>query len=154
MLNLVIVDIFALNLRLLKNLTSTFVGNKSILNIMSTIKKAIFFLLFTGLFSVSISAQNKNTDVNVGSVFTIGEVEQDNYKYINFPKANFVIKKGGIVNYNLIRGKKVEVTSVKKKEKGTLATIKLVSGKRFFGSHKYVTVYIDKAIESNELQSK
>ena len=115
-------------------------------------KKIIFSFLLLCFVSFSLSAQSS---VKVGDVFTIGEVAKDNYKYIKFPKANIVNKKGGVVNYNLLVGKKVEVTSIKEKKDGTkMAKIKLTSGKRFFKSHKYVTVHIDKAIESKELQSK
>lgn len=118
-------------------------------------KKTVFLFAFISLFTLSVNAQETNNSVEVGDTFIIGEVEQDNYKHIDFPRANFVVKRGGIVNYNLLRGKKVEVTSIQKKKDGTLeATIKLSSGKRFFSSHKYITVAIDKALDSKELISK
>jgi hypothetical protein len=115
-------------------------------------KKTIFSFFLLCFVSLSLSAQSS---VQVGDVFTIGEVAKDNYKYIQFPKANIVNKQGGIVNYDLLVGKEVEVTSIKEKKDGTsIATIKLTSGKRFFMSHKYVKVEIDKAIENKELEAK
>lgn len=115
-------------------------------------KKSIFFFVLLAFFSINITAQS---NVKVGDTFVINEVSSDNYKYIKFPKTSTVIKKGGVVNYHLLVGKTVEVTSLKEKKDGTtIATIKLASGKRFFKSHRYVTVDIDKAIESKELQSK
>jgi hypothetical protein len=79
-------------------------------------------------------------------------VYSDNYKYISFPRANFIIKKGGLANYKNIKGKKVQIKSVKKKEDGSLiATIELISKKKFFNSHKYVKVDIYKAIDKKEL---
>ncbi len=118
-------------------------------------KKTVFFFVVMAFFSLTLTAQNSTNNVNVGDTFVIGEVANDRYKYIKFPRASTVIKKGGVVNYNLLIGKKVEVISLKEKKDGTtIAKIKLVSGKRFFKSHRYVNVDIEKAIESKELQSK
>ncbi|MFY0630716.1 MAG: dihydroorotase [Flavobacteriaceae bacterium] len=118
-------------------------------------KKIALFLFLLSAFTVSMTAQNSSSNVEVGDTFIIGEVANDQYKHINFPKANIVIKKGGIVNYDLLKGKKVEVTSIKENKKGaTIATVKLASGKRFFNSHRYITVDIDSAIAGKELHSK
>lgn len=114
-------------------------------------KKTVLFTFLMFLLSVSIYAQSNTSNVAIGDVFVIGEAN-DNYNHINFPKANFIIKKGGIVSYKNIVGEKVEVTSVKEDKDGQLvATIKLASKKKFFNSHKYVTVVVDKAIETKEL---
>ncbi len=110
-------------------------------------KKILLFVFAVGLLSFSTNAQ----DVNVGDTFTIASVESNNYKFIKFPKSNFVIKQGGIVNYNKIRGAKVKVTAVEDKNGVKVATIALVSGKRFFNSHKYVNVHISDAVSNKEL---
>lgn len=111
-------------------------------------KKLFVFIFAVGLFSFTAKAQ----DVNVGDTFTIATVESNNYKYIKFPKSNFIIKKGGIANFASIQGAKVKVTSVDEKNDGSkVATIALVSGKKFFNSHKYVTVHIPAAIDNKEL---
>lgn len=105
------------------------------------------------MFTMTISAQTSTSNVNVGDTFIIAEVENDNYKHINFPRTNMVIKKGGVVDYHRLIGKKVEITRIKEKKDGTkIATIKLSSGKRFFKSHKYITVDIAEAISSGELK--
>lgn len=117
-------------------------------------KKTVFLFAVMAFFSLALTAQNSTSNVNVGDTFTIAEVDNDNYKYINFPKANIVIKKGGVVDYDKLIGEKVEITSIKEKKDGTkVATIKLVSGKRFFMSHKYVTIDIPEAISEGELKS-
>lgn len=106
-----------------------------------------FLLVF---FSSIVYAQSSNSDISVGAIYTIGEA--DHYKHINFPRNNFIIKNGGIANYNKVKGKTVEVTSINEKKNGTLvATIKLTSEKKFFNSHKYVTVNINEAINNKEL---
>lgn len=101
-------------------------------------------------FSSIVYSQSSNSNFSVGDTFKIGEANY--YKHINFPRNNFIIKNGGIVNYDKVKGKTVEVTSIDEKKNGTLvATIKLASEKKFFNSHKYVTVAINEAIDSKEL---
>jgi hypothetical protein len=115
-------------------------------------KKNILFAFLMIFFTGSIFAQTHKSSVEIGDVFIIGEVSNNNYKYINFPRPNFIIKKGGMANYNNIPGEKVKVTSIKEKKDGSiLATIELTSSNNFFNSHKYVTVYITEAITEKEL---
>lgn len=112
----------------------------------------ILFAFLMIFFSGIIYSQSSNSNITVGDVFTIGEVYNNNYKHINFPGLNFIIKKGGIARYKNIKGEKVEVTSIKEKKDGSLvATIRLTSKRSFFNSHKYVTVDINEAIGNKEL---
>lgn len=113
----------------------------------------------TLLFSVgSLLAQDNDqttTDVEVGDVFEIGKPETNTYKYINFPRANFIIKRGGIANYKSVQKNTVVVTSVKEKKNGsTEVKIKRKDGGRFFGSHTVVSVDFDDALRAGELQAK
>jgi hypothetical protein len=115
-------------------------------------KKNILLTLLMIFFTGIVFSQNSNSSVKIGDVFIIGEVANNDYKHINFPRNNFIIKKGGIANYNNIPGERVEVTSIKKNKDGSIvATIKLTSNKNFFNSHKYVTVDITEAISEKEL---
>ena len=115
-------------------------------------KKHILLALLISFFSGIIHSQSFNLSIKIGDYFLIGEVYNNNYRHINFPKANFIIKKGGIVNYSNIKGKKVEVRSIKEKKDGSIiTTIELTSKKFFFNSHKYVTVEINEAISQKEL---
>ena len=115
-------------------------------------KNYILTALLMGLFSICAYSQSPNTSLNIGDVFIIGEVSNNNYKHIDFPRPNFILKKGGRPNYDNIKGESVDVTSIRKKKNGTLvATIKLSSDKLFFNSHRYVAVDIEGAIRENEL---
>ncbi|QHI35521.1 hypothetical protein IMCC3317_08670 [Kordia antarctica] len=115
-------------------------------------KNTVLATILLIFFSSSIYSQNSNSTIQVGDTFTIGEAYNDNYKHINFPNANFIIKKGGIASYSNIKGEKVEVTSIEEKKDGSLvATIQLTSKRQFFNSHKYVTVVINEAIRNKEL---
>ncbi|SNR33342.1 hypothetical protein SAMN06265371_101381 [Lutibacter agarilyticus] len=113
-------------------------------------RNSILYTFLLVFFSSIVYAQSSNPDISVGATYTIGEA--DYYKHINFPRNNFIIKNGGIANYNKVKGKTVVVTSINERKNGTLvATIKLTSEKKFFNSHKYVTVNINEAINNKEL---
>ena len=112
----------------------------------------ILIVFLCSVFSSVTYSQHSKAIVKVGDTFIIGETNNDKYTHIHFPKANFIIKKGGIANFNAIQGKKVKVTSIQEDKNGDLiAKIKLNSENYFFNSHKYVTVNIIKAIKEEEL---
>jgi hypothetical protein len=110
------------------------------------------------LFSVSVlNAQDKTkneTLVDVGDVFEIGKPKANKYKHIDFPRENFIIKRGGLANYKSAEGATVVVTSVKEKKDGTTKIrIKRKDGGRFFGSHTVIQANYKEAISSGELQA-
>ncbi|AXG68937.1 hypothetical protein KORDIASMS9_01156 [Kordia sp. SMS9] len=116
-------------------------------------KKYLLVAVIFSFFSSVMFAQS--ADVKVGDIFVIGKAHNNNYKHINFPKANFIAKKGGIANYESVKGEEVTVTSVDEKKDGSIVvTIKLTSGKAFFNSHKYITVDVEEAIRHKELLKK
>ena len=115
-------------------------------------KKNIRFAIALLFFTFTLYSQSNPIPIAVGDVFVVGAVENNNYTYINFPKPNIIIKKGGLVNFRNVVGKKVRITSIKEKKNGTLvATLQLVSKRFFFKSHKTVTVKINKALQHKEL---
>ncbi len=113
------------------------------------------------LFSVSVlNAQNSTSaepqiNIEVGDVFEIGQPETNSFKHIKFPRANFIIKKGGIANYKSVEGEKVVITSIKEKKNGTTEVkIKRTDGGRFFGSHTVIAAHFEQALQSGELQAE
>lgn len=116
-------------------------------------KNYLLLILILNFAVSDVYSQVSNSGIEVGDIFVIGEVPNNNYKYIDFPRSNFIIKKGGIANYNNIIGKKVKVTAITRGNRGKLvATMKLLSEKRFFNSHKYVKAFIEEAIANEELK--
>jgi hypothetical protein len=110
------------------------------------------------LFSASMLHAQDNinipSNVNVGDVFEIGKPETNKFKHIDFPRENFIIKRGGIANYRRAHGEEVVVTAVKEKKDGTTEIkIKRNDGGRFFNSHTVVTADFKEAINSGELQA-
>ncbi|MDC6390450.1 hypothetical protein PP182_17300 [Maribacter sp. PR1] len=117
------------------------------------IKYAIALLFSVSMLNAQVTLDQKATDVQVGDVFEIGKPETNIYQHIKFPRANFIIKRGGIANYKRAEGEKVVVTSVKEKKDGTtLVKIKRTDGNRFFGSHTVVSADFKEALESGELE--
>ncbi|MGI9541161.1 MAG: hypothetical protein ACR2MI_03785 [Flavobacteriaceae bacterium] len=76
----------------------------------------IFIALLLSLFSEIIYCQSSETIVSVVNVFLIRNEHPTSYKHINFPKANLIIKRGGIFNYSSIKGAKLVVTELKKRK--------------------------------------
>ena len=117
------------------------------------IKYAIALLFSVCMFNTQTSVAQTATNVQVGDIFEIGKPESNTYKHINFPRANFIIKRGGIANYKRAEGEKVVVTAIKEKKDGTtLVKIKRTDGHRFFGSHTVVSVDFKEALASGELE--
>lgn len=116
--------------------------------------KAIVLAIFL-LFGSANSEEIKKADfqeVQIGDILKIGSPEGANFKYIEFPRANFIIKRGGRLNFKDLPGTKVEVISISDNNDGTLmAKIKRADGGRFFGSHTVVDVHMGKALESGEI---
>ncbi|MGB5358957.1 hypothetical protein [Eudoraea sp.] len=118
--------------------------------------KQLFFALLFAVVSIGLNAKDDKyiapQDVQVGDILKIGYPDAPRYKHINFPRPNFIIKRGGIANYKGLPGNKVVVTSVEEKMDGTLVVkIKKVDGGRFFGSHWEVSADLQGALETGEL---
>ncbi|TVZ16645.1 hypothetical protein [Maribacter sp. MAR_2009_72] len=116
--------------------------------------------VITALFSASMLTAQTNNDnvqnsVKVGDVYEIGTPKVHKYQHIDFPRANFIIKKGGIANYKTVEGNTVVVTEVKETKDGnTQIKMKRTDGTRFFRTHPTVTANYSEALASGELVSK
>lgn len=117
---------------------------------MKTLHKIILFgLLFL---SINTFCQEVDSSTFIDKTYIIQSVPNDNYQYISFPKPNFIIKKGGFANYDALIGRKVTVTKiVKEKKSGTVVSIKLEDGNKFFGVYPSMDANLKKAIEKGEL---
>ena len=105
------------------------------------------------LFAFQMGAQDQTQPVTVGDVLVINPPENHDFEYLYLPKANFIIKKGGIANYKSLVGNKVEVTEIETNNKGeTKVVLKREDGKKFFRTHTTtITANIDEALENGEL---
>ena len=117
---------------------------------MRIFSKLIFFL---GLIILSpVNAQESGDNVGVGDILEIGHADNYQYTHVKFPKANFIIKSGGIANYDKLAGIMVEVTAVKTDKQGqTQIILKRKDGKKFFGSFPKIKADYNRALASEEL---
>lgn len=114
--------------------------------------KKLFVAFFMMLGVLGLNAQESNNPVQEGAIFKIANPAGNEYKHINFPKKNFIMKQGGIANNKLVYGEKVVVTEVfNAKDGSTKVRIKPVDGTKFYRALRSVTVDFDDAIKAGEL---
>lgn len=119
------------------------------------IKYAVVFLFSVCALQAQDNANTIPSDLEVGAIFEIGRPETNTFEHIDFPSADYIVKKGGNANLRSVEGTEVMVTSLKKKSNGiTQVKVATMDGSRFFGIQKQVTVDFDEAIKSGELQAK
>lgn len=113
-------------------------------------KLLVVLLLVLGV--SGLNAQEIDPPVKEGSIFEIAAPQGQQYKHINFPNKNFIIKRGGIANDKLVYGEKVVVTEVfSAKDGSTKVRIKPLDGTKFYRALRSVTVDFDDAIKTGEL---
>jgi protein involved in polysaccharide export with SLBB domain len=116
------------------------------------VRNILFALCFLGGGFTLLSQQKQQVTIEKGTILTIDEPVADEYRYILFPRKNFIIKRGGIPNMKFVYGKKVEVVDYSYTADGdTRVTLKRTDGKKFFRSYKTVDAYLEDALTSGEL---
>lgn len=116
-------------------------------------KKYLVTTVFALIATFSINAQKTIINVKKGDLLEIIKPSSNEFKHINFPKKNFIIKRGGIASDKLVNGEKVVVTKVTKEKDGsTTIIIKPSDGSRFYKAISSVSVAFEKAIESGEIK--
>lgn len=115
-------------------------------------KNLIIVCLFA-LGTLSLSAQNEKTAIEKGTILQIATPSSQEYKHIDFPRNNIIIKRGGIASNNLVIGKKVVVTKVTQLEDGTTQIrVKPADKSRFYNAISSVTLHYENALASQEIQ--
>jgi len=105
------------------------------------------------LASLGVNGQEKNTDIKEGDTLEIVKPSNSDFKHINFPKKNIIIKRGGIASNKLVNGKQVIVTKVTTENDGsTKISIKKADGSRFYKAIPTVTVDYESALNSGEIK--
>ncbi|MCK8479744.1 hypothetical protein [Psychroserpens algicola] len=111
-------------------------------------KKLFFILLFLGL-CINTEAQDQP---KVGDVLEINEPYAQKFNHVYFPKANILIKRGKVANYNSVYGNAVVVSEIKTKDDGTTYVIlKKKDGSKFFGYLSEVKANYKASLEAGEL---
>lgn len=115
--------------------------------------------LIIALFLISITnAQNYTTNLEqnfeVGDIFIINNPSEGDFKYIDFPKANFIIKKGGIADFKTVDALEVRIKSMKNFDNKNEVVLERVDDQQFFNRFPTVKANLDGAIAAGELLVK
>lgn len=103
--------------------------------------------------SVFINAQAKAQDIEVNDVLTLGTPTAYGYHHVHFPKNNIIIKRGGILNFKNLKGKKVIVENVTYGNNGkTIVNVRRQDGKKFFRAFSTVEISLEQALEKKEVR--
>ena len=104
--------------------------------------KNLILIVVVALFSIHLGAQQKTSDdkdVKVGTILTINKPSAWEYRHIEFPRRNIIIKRGGIANMKSVYGEEVIVSKINENRKGVVVvTLKRTDGRKFFNSFPIV----------------
>lgn len=117
------------------------------------IKYVVIVLFSFGALQAQQETSPIVTDIAVGDVLQIGEPVVMQYKHIDFPRANFIIKRNGIADFKTVKGNHVVVTAISENAKGeTKVTLKRKNGTKFFRSYETVEANLAGALNEGELR--
>ncbi|GAA3604001.1 hypothetical protein Q4Q39_09655 [Flavivirga amylovorans] len=109
-------------------------------------------LIFAMLFFSFCFFTNAQDNPKIGDELIINAPQNVSYNHIDFPRLNFLVKKGRLANYKNVYGNKVIVKDIINENNGiTYVVLKKKNGKKFFGYLNTVKANYSKSIESGEL---
>ena len=118
-------------------------------------KKISFLLLFAFGLTFANNRQPlelQQSDPKVGDVLIINSPKGNTYNHIDFPRLNFIVKRGGIANYKSVYGKHVVIKEVIINEDGSKRIIlENKDNSKFFGFLKQVEANYDQSLSSGEI---
>ena len=119
-------------------------------------KSILFFAALCFTFHSAITAQERFDDlVKVGDELIIGSPSNGDYEFIDTPRKNFIIKKGGIANMGDLVNNKVTVTKMTfDKDNEPVITLKKSNGSKFFNAYRTLKADLNGAITNGELRFK
>lgn len=114
--------------------------------------KRIFFLFVSLCATIGMYAQEDFSNlVKIGDQLTISGPSSSSYKFIDVPRKNFIIKRGGLANIGSLQNVKVTITKISY-GKNTVIRFKKSSGGKFFASYRTLTADLNGAMNSGELE--
>ncbi|WP_027137476.1 hypothetical protein [Gaetbulibacter saemankumensis] len=119
-------------------------------------KKVLFLLLFVS----GLAFANNNNPVNsqdtpqIGDELIINAVSNIKYNHVNFPKLNFIVKRGGLATYKTVHGNEVVIKEVNAENGKTTVVLEKKDGSKFFGYLTSVEADYEASLNSGELSVK
>jgi hypothetical protein len=101
-----------------------------------------------------LNAQEQGSTIAIGDVLVLSQPSSSSYLYIDFPKPNIIIKRGGIATFNNLIGQKLTVIEIiTTKDGGKDAVLVRKDGRNFFRFFPKVTSNLNKALANGELKT-
>lgn len=102
----------------------------------------------------NLFAQESTDPISQGTVLTLNSPAGHHYKHIDFPRRNFIIKRGAIADYNSLIGMEIVVKDLIKDSDGkTKAILERKDGRPFFRFYPTVEANLEQAMAVGELKS-
>lgn len=116
-------------------------------------RKSVLVLAFFLCLGGMLKAQDTGTTISEGDIVELGKAPGSNYQHIDFPRKNFIIKRGAIANFNALVGKKLVVARIETDKNGNPeAVLKRKDGRNFFRFYPTVKAEVSKALQNGELK--
>ncbi|MAU26481.1 MAG: hypothetical protein CMH48_04345 [Muricauda sp.] len=110
---------------------------------------SFFAVLF--FFFGALNAQDQQS-VNVGDELIISSPVSHNYKYIDVPRKNFIIKRGGIANLKSLEDRKTIVKEINTVGDDVVVTLVPANGGKFFNVYRELKANLNEALDNGELR--
>ncbi|SHI55744.1 hypothetical protein SAMN04487911_10374 [Arenibacter nanhaiticus] len=112
--------------------------------------------IIISLFAFLVGGEHQNEpqkhEIKEGTILVIGNPSANDYKHIQFPKKNIIIKRGGLPNWDSVDQIKVIVTDIRiRSNSNTEVILKRADSRKFFNSFPVIKANLESAIASKEL---
>ncbi|WP_158974590.1 hypothetical protein [Cellulophaga sp. L1A9] len=115
--------------------------------------KQLLVFVFLAIYSIGGHSQEKAVNLEKGTVLVLLNPRGENYKHLDFPRKNHIIKRGAIADFNSLVGLKLIIEDFKEvKNKKQVTTLIRQDGKPFFRFFNSVNADLEEAIENGELK--
>ncbi|WP_405247915.1 MULTISPECIES: hypothetical protein [unclassified Cellulophaga] len=111
------------------------------------------FIIFIFMAMFTLGGHSQTTSLQEGTVVVLANPNGEHYKHIDFPRKNFIIKRGALADFNSLVGTKLVIKEYKAiSDHNQIASLIRQDGKPFFRFFSSVDANIEQAIESGELK--
>lgn len=116
-------------------------------------RKSFFIIAFLVAFT-TLYAQETSPVLTAGDMVILGPPMGSEYTYLDFPKKNIIIKRGGIANFNRLIGQELVVERTATNKNGNMeAVLKRKDGLKFFRFFPTITGNVRDALAAGELRT-
>jgi hypothetical protein len=113
-------------------------------------RKAIVCTIL-GIFGAVSIAHSQATSVTSGQEFELILPDDGNFEHVDFPRKNFIIKRGGIADMKSVDGNTVVVDRIERKDGQVLAVLRRKDGRKFFRHLREVRAQWPEALNQGEI---